>query len=219
MRPDRLGFMPAQIRVFIHRIRYKREREYIICYSTNETETVREAKRMSETGNHLNPPLAHMACPFVLFSWQRRAGRFTAVSLFRREIERARSWDLRARRTRTARVIASTERLEGNALSSAIALSNVQEIMTQTGEIFIRESHQSACYLCSDFKGYSQENLGDHLANRNNPERCQIWSVRSGLNCQLALNLSLAPNPFLPRICNGTIRICISDNSTTLLYP
>jgi len=53
MRPDRLGFRPAQTRLFIHRIRYKREREYIICYSTNETETVREAKRMSETGNHL----------------------------------------------------------------------------------------------------------------------------------------------------------------------
>jgi len=53
MRPDRLGFMPAQIRVYIHRTEHKREREYIICYSTNEAETVREAKRMSDTGNHL----------------------------------------------------------------------------------------------------------------------------------------------------------------------
>jgi len=53
MRPDRLGFRPAQIRVFIHGIRYKREREYIICYHTNEAGTVREAKRPSETGNHL----------------------------------------------------------------------------------------------------------------------------------------------------------------------
>jgi len=56
MRPDRLGFMPAPIRVFIHRIRYKRDREYIIYYSTNEKETVREAQRTSKTGNHLSSP-------------------------------------------------------------------------------------------------------------------------------------------------------------------
>ena len=71
-------------------------------------------------------------------------------------------------------------------------------------------------YLFSDFRGYSQENLGDHLTNRNNPVKCQIWSVRSGLNCQLALNLSLALNPLLPRICNGTVRICTSDDSTVI---
>jgi len=66
---------------------------------------------------------------------------------------------------------------------------------------------QFSDYLFSDFQGYSQENLGDHLANRNNPAKCQIWSVRSGLNCELALTLSLAPNPLLPRICKGIIRI------------
>jgi hypothetical protein len=60
--------------------------------------------------------------------------------------------------------------------------------MTQTGETshcFVNCVNLLVIsdYLCSDFQGYSQENLGDHLANRNNPAKCQIWSVRSGLNC------------------------------------